>query len=73
MAVANAGGGRFQTLMLMILHLKSGRLYSMKNPTTLCTFAPFSKLDDVVEIIVECIDILYNKIYVFENVKRRSF
>ena len=33
----------------------------------LCTFAPFSKLDDVVEIIIECNDILYNKIYVFEN------
>ena len=33
----------------------------------LCTFAPFSKLDDVVEIIIECNDILYNKIYVFVN------
>jgi len=33
----------------------------------LCTFAPFNKLDDVVEIIVECNDILYNKIYVFVN------
>ena len=33
----------------------------------LCTFAPFNKLDDVVDIIIECNDILYNKIYVFSN------
>ena len=38
----------------------------------LCTFAPLSKLDDVVEIIIECNDILYNKIYVFENAEDAS-
>ena len=38
----------------------------------LCTFAPFSKLDDVIEIIIECNDILYNKIYVFENAEDAS-
>ena len=34
----------------------------------LCTFSPFNRIDDIVELIVECNDIVYNKIYVFENV-----
>ena len=34
----------------------------------LCTFTDKGSLDDVLELIVECNDILYNKIYVFENI-----
>ena len=33
----------------------------------LCTFAPKNILDDTLEIIIACNDILYSKIYVFEN------
>ena len=38
----------------------------------LCTFTAKSTLDDVLELIIECNDILYDKIYVFENMKDRS-
>ena len=38
----------------------------------LCTFATRSRLDDIIELIIECNDILYDKIYVFENIKDRS-
>ena len=38
----------------------------------LCTFTDKGSLDDVVELIMECNDILYNKIYVFENGKDKS-
>ena len=34
----------------------------------LCTFTRQSSLDDVINIIIECNDILYDKIYVFSNV-----
>jgi len=33
----------------------------------LCTFTPKNRLDDVLELIIECNDILYSKIYVFQN------
>ena len=33
----------------------------------LCTFTPKNILDDTLEIIIACNDILYSKIYVFEN------
>ena len=33
----------------------------------LCTFTRQSSLDDVINIIIECNDILYDKIYVFSN------
>ena len=33
----------------------------------LCTFATRSRLDDIIELIKECNDILYDKIYVFQN------
>ena len=33
----------------------------------LCTFTSKSKLNEIVDIIVSCNDILYDKIYVFEN------
>jgi hypothetical protein len=38
----------------------------------LCTFATRSRLDDILELIIECNDILYDKIYVFENMKDHS-
>ena len=33
----------------------------------LCTFTRKSKLNEIVDIIVSCNDILYDKIYIFEN------
>ena len=33
----------------------------------LCTFTSKSKLNEIVDIIVSCNDILYDKIYIFEN------
>ena len=33
----------------------------------LCTFTPRNRLDDILELIIECNDILYYKIYVFQN------
>ena len=33
----------------------------------LCTFTPKNRLDDVLELIIECNDILYDKVYVFQN------
>ena len=33
----------------------------------LCTFTPKNRLDDVLELVIECNDILYDKIYVFQN------
>ncbi len=38
----------------------------------LCTFATRSQLDVIIELIKECNDILYDKIYVFENMKDSS-
>ena len=38
----------------------------------LCTFATRSQLDGIIELIKECNDILYDKIYVFENMKDSS-
>tara|TARA_B100000902_G_scaffold244909_1_gene231865 strand:- start:4791 stop:5192 length:402 start_codon:yes stop_codon:yes gene_type:complete len=38
----------------------------------LCTFAIRSRIDDITRIIMECNDILYNKIYVFENLNDDS-
>ena len=38
----------------------------------LCTFTDKGSLDDVVELIMECNDILYDKIYVFENLNDDS-
>ena len=38
----------------------------------LCTFTDKGSLDDVLELIMECNDILYNKIYVFENLNDDS-
>ena len=35
----------------------------------LCTFPQKDKLDDILELIILCNDILYNKIYVFQNIK----
>ena len=35
----------------------------------LCTFTQKDKLDDILELIILCNDILYNKIYVFQNIK----
>jgi len=33
----------------------------------LCTFTPKNRLDDILELIIECNEILYNKVYVFQN------
>tara|TARA_Y100001963_G_C6540156_1_gene335109 strand:+ start:104 stop:517 length:414 start_codon:yes stop_codon:yes gene_type:complete len=33
----------------------------------LCTFTRKSKLNEIIDIIVSCNDILYDKIYIFEN------
>jgi len=33
----------------------------------LCTFTRKAKLNEIVDIIVSCNDILYDKIYIFEN------
>lgn len=38
----------------------------------LCTFAIRSRIEDITRIIMECNDILYNKIYVFENLNDDS-
>ena len=38
----------------------------------LCTFTRQSSLDDVINIIFECNDILYDKIYVFSNINDSS-
>ena len=38
----------------------------------LCTFTDKGSLNDVLQLIMECNDILYNKIYVFENGKDKS-
>ena len=38
----------------------------------LCTFAIMSRIEDITRIIMECNDILYNKIYVFENLNDDS-
>ena len=35
----------------------------------LCTFTQKDKLNDILELIILCNDILYNKIYVFQNIK----
>lgn len=33
----------------------------------LCTFSTRDRLDDILELIIECNDILYDKVYVFLN------
>ena len=33
----------------------------------LCTFTQRDKLDDILELIILCNEVLYNKIYVFQN------
>ena len=33
----------------------------------LCTFSTRDRLDDILELIIECNDILYDKVYVFQN------
>ena len=33
----------------------------------LCTFTQRNQLNDILQIIIECNDILYDKIYIFEN------
>ena len=38
----------------------------------LCTFAIRSRIEDITRIIMECNDILYDKIYVFENLNDDS-
>ena len=38
----------------------------------ICTFTRQSSLDDVINIIIECNDILYDKIYVFSNLNDSS-
>ena len=38
----------------------------------LCTFTPRNHLDEILELIIECNDILYNKVYVFENTDDRN-
>ena len=39
------------------------------NTQLLCTFTQKYKLDDILYLIILCNDILYNKIYVFQNIK----
>jgi hypothetical protein len=38
----------------------------------LCTFTQKDRLEDILELIVLCNDILYEKIYVFQNIKERN-
>ena len=38
----------------------------------LCTFTQKDRLEDIIELIVLCNDILYEKIYVFQNVKESN-
>ena len=38
----------------------------------LCTFTQVDRLDDILELIELCNDILYEKIYVFQNLKERN-
>ena len=38
----------------------------------LCTFTQVDKLDDILELIELCNDILYEKIYVYQNLKERN-
>ena len=38
----------------------------------LCTFTPKNRLDDILELIIECNEVLYDKIYVFQNGKDKS-
>ena len=33
----------------------------------LCTFNQKNQLDDILELIIKCNDILYDKVYVFQN------
>ena len=33
----------------------------------LCTFSTRDRLDDILELIIECNEILYDKVYVFQN------
>ena len=38
----------------------------------LCTFTQKDRLEDILELIVLCNDILYEKIYVFQNIKESN-
>ena len=38
----------------------------------LCTFTPKNLLSNTLELIIECNDILYNKVYVFQNANELS-
>ena len=38
----------------------------------LCTFTTKQKLNEVVDIVVTCNDVLYEKIYVFQNIKESN-
>jgi hypothetical protein len=35
----------------------------------LCTFAKRNRLYDIIDLIIECNDILFDKVYVFQNEK----
>jgi len=43
-----------------------GKVELMKTQL-LCTFTQRDKLDDILELIILCNEVLYNKIYVFQN------
>ena len=38
----------------------------------LCTFTQKDRLEDILELIILCNDILYEKIYVFQNIKESN-
>ena len=38
----------------------------------LCTFTQKDRLEDILELIILCNDIVYDKIYVFQNVKESN-
>jgi hypothetical protein len=38
----------------------------------LCTFTRLSRLPETLDVIIECNDILYDKIYIFQNMKEET-
>ena len=42
------------------------------NTQLLCTFTDIHNLNITIDLIIECNDILYNKVYVFENTDDRN-
>jgi len=38
----------------------------------LCTFTQKDRLEDILELIILCNDILYDKVYVFQNIKESN-